>query len=96
MEEVSWWPRGLALGSIDDALSNQELTTKWGKLSCFDVRETMEPSWWNKQDNGCWGSFSKLKIESIKVIHQQGNHTFLQLDEAYTALVYSIPKRPCP
>ncbi|MBD38558.1 MAG: hypothetical protein CMB10_06070 [Euryarchaeota archaeon] len=91
MEEASWWPRGLALGSIDDALSNQELTTKWGKLSCFDVRETMEPSWWNKQDNGCWGSFSKLKIESVKVIHQQGNHTFLHLDEAYTALVYSIP-----
>ena len=45
MEEASWWPRGLARGSMEDALSNQELTTKWGKLSCFDVRETMEPSW---------------------------------------------------
>ena len=91
MEEASWWPRGLAIGSIDDALSNQEITTKWGKLSCFDVRETREPSWWNKQDNGCWGSFSELNVQSVKQILQQGNHTLLQLDEAYTALVYSIP-----
>ena len=91
MEEASWWPRGLAIGSIDDAISNQEITTKWGKLSCFDVRETREPSWWNKQDNGCWGSFSELNVQSVKKILQQGNHTLLQLDEAYTALVYSIP-----
>ncbi len=91
MEEASWWPRGLARGSIDDAISNQEITTKWGKLSCFDVRETREPSWWNKQDNGCWGSFSELNVQSVKQILQQGNHTLLQLDEAYTALVYSIP-----
>lgn len=91
MEEASWWPRGLAIGSIDDAISNQEITTKWGKLSCFDVRETREPSWWNKQDNGCWGSFSELNVQSVKQILQQGNHTLLQLDEAYTALVYSIP-----
>ena len=91
MEEASWWPRGLAIGSIDDALSNQEITTKWGKLSCFDVRETREPSWWNKQDNGCWGSFSELNVRSVKPILQQGNYTLLQLDEAYTALVYSIP-----
>ena len=91
MEEASWWPRGLAIGSIDDAISNQEITTKWGKLSCFDVRETREPSWWNKQDNGCWGSFSELNVRSVKPILQQGNYTLLQLDEAYTALVYSIP-----
>lgn len=91
MEEASWWPRGLALGSIEDALSSHEITTKWGKLSCFDAQETMKPSWWKNQENGCWGSFSKLNVQSVNVIYQQGNHTLLQLDEAYTALVYSIP-----
>lgn len=91
MEEASWWPRGLALGSIEDALSSHEITTKWGKLSCFDAQETMIPSWWKNQENGCWGSFSKLNVRSVNVIYQQGNHTLLQLDEAYTALVYSIP-----
>ena len=91
MEEASWWPRGLALGSIEDALSSHEITTKWGKLSCFDAQETMKPSWWKNQENGCWGSFSKLTVQSVNVIYQQGDHTLLQLDEAYTALVYSIP-----
>lgn len=91
MEEASWWPRGLALGSIEDALSSHEIMTKWGKLSCFDAQETMKPSWWKNQENGCWGSFSKLNVRSVNVIYQQGNHTLLQLDEAYTALVYSIP-----
>jgi len=91
MEEASWWPRGLALGSIEDALSSHEIMTKWGKLSCFDAQETMIPSWWKNQENGCWGSFSKLNVQSVNVIYQQGNHTLLQLDEAYTALVYSIP-----
>lgn len=91
MEEASWWPRGLALGSIEDALSSHEIMTKWGKLSCFDAQETMKPSWWKNQENGCWGSFSKLNVQSVNVIYQQGNHTLLQLDEAYTALVYSIP-----
>ena len=47
MEEASWWPSGLARGSMQDALSNQELTTKWGTLSCFDVELAMEASWWN-------------------------------------------------
>lgn len=91
MEEASWWPRGLARGSIDDALSNQEITTKWGKLSCFDVMKTLDASWWNKQNNGCWGSFSELNVQSVKQILQQGNYTLLQLDDAYSALVYSIP-----
>ena len=91
MEEASWWPRGLARGSIQDALSNQEIITKWGTLDCFDVTKTLEASWWNEQDSGCWGSFSELNVQSVQQIHQHGNLTLLQLNEAYSALVYSIP-----
>ena len=91
MEEASWWPRGLARGSIEDALSNQEIITKWGTLDCFDVTKTLEASWWNEQDSGCWGSFSELNVQSVQQIRQHGNLTLLQLNEAYSALVYSIP-----
>ena len=91
MEEASWWPRGLARGSIDDALSNEEVMTKWGTLDCFDVTKTLEASWWNEQEDGCWGSFSELNVQSVKQIQQHGNITLLQLDDAYSALVYSIP-----
>ena len=91
MEEASWWPRGLARGSIEDALSNQEIITKWGALDCFDVTKTLEASWWNEQDSGCWGSFSELNVQSVQQIRQHGNLTLLQLNEAYSALVYSIP-----
>ena len=91
MEEASWWPRGLARGSIEDALSNQEIITKWGTLDCFDVTKTLETSWWNEQDSGCWGSFSELNVQSVQQIRQHGNLTLLQLNEAYSALVYSIP-----
>ena len=91
MEEASWWPSGLARGSMQDALSNQELTTKWGTLSCFDVKLAMKASWWNEQEKGCWGLFSELNVQSVKRILQQGNHTLLQLNDTYSALVYSIP-----
>ena len=91
MEEASWWPSGLARGSMQDALSNQELTTKWGTLSCFDVELAMEASWWDEQEKGCWGLFSELNVQSVKRIQQQGNHTLLQLNDTYSALVYSIP-----
>lgn len=91
MEEASWWPRGLARGSIGDALSNQELITKWGTLDCFDVAKTLDASWWNNQEDGCWGSFSELNVQSVKQIQQHGNLTLLQLDDAHSALVYSIP-----
>ena len=91
MEEASWGPRGLARGSIGDALSNQELIAKWGTLDCFDVTKTLDASWWNKQDDGCWGLFSELNVESVKQIQQHGNLTLLQLDDAHSALVYSIP-----
>ena len=91
MEEASWWPSGLARGSIDDALSEQEISTKWGKLSCFDAEGTMEASWWKEQEKGCWGCFSELNVQSVKRIQQQGNHTLLQLNDTYSALVYSIP-----
>ena len=93
MEEASWWPSGLARGSMQDALSNQELTTKWGTLSCFDVELAMEASWWNEQEKGCWGLFSELNVQSVKRIQQQGNHTLLQLNDTYSALMYSIPTR---
>ncbi|MCH1443337.1 MAG: hypothetical protein L7U53_05645 [Candidatus Poseidoniaceae archaeon] len=91
MEEASWWPRGLARGSIQDALSNQEIITKWGTLDCFDVTKTLEASWWNEQNSDCWGSFSELNVQSVQQIRQHGNLTLLQLNEAYSALVYSIP-----
>ena len=91
MEEASWWPSGLARGSIDDALSEQEISTKWGKLSCFDAEGTMEASWWKEQEKGCWGCFSELNVQSVKRIQQQGNHTLLKLNDTYSALVYSIP-----
>ena len=91
MEEASWWPRGLARGSIQDALSNQEIITKWGTLDCFDVTKTLEASWWNEQNSDCWGSFSELHVQSVQQIRQHGNLTLLQLNEAYSAFVYSIP-----
>ena len=91
MEDESWWPQGVALSSIDEALKAGQLKTKWGVVSCWDVRQCLSPQWWNQSHDGAWGEFELIKPSSIETIRKEGNCTLFRLDQAYIALAYSIP-----
>ena len=91
MEGESWWPQGIALSSIDEALESGQVKTKWGVVSCWDVNQCRYPEWWNQSHDGAWGEFHSINPSSIEILRKEGNATVFRLDEAYIAIAYSIP-----
>ena len=91
MEGESWWPQGVALSSIDEALESGEVSTKWGTVACWDVHECFKPEWWASAKEGAWGVIEELRPNTIDVVQLEGNRALIRLDDTHIALVYSIP-----
>ena len=91
MEGEYWWPEGIAISSMDEAIEAGQLETKWGTVSCWDVQESLQSEWWSSPKNGSWGVFGDIKPTTIEVVQMDGNRTLLLLDSSYIALAYSIP-----
>ena len=91
MEGELWWPQGIALPSMNEAIEAGHLETKWGAVSCWDVQECLESEWWASPKNGSWGVLKDVNPSTIEVVQRDGNRTLLLLDSLYFALAYSIP-----
>ena len=91
MEDEPWWPRGIAISSMDEALEVGKLETKWGAASCWDIQACLQSDWWVSQRDGTWGVFDEIDPSTIEVVRTDGNRTLIKLDESYLALAYSIP-----
>ncbi len=91
MEDDPWWPRGIAISSMDEALEVGKLETKWGAASCWDIQACLQSDWWTSQRDGTWGVFDEINPSTIEVVRTDGNRTLIKLDESYLALAYSIP-----
>ncbi len=91
MEDDPWWPRGIAISSMDEALEVGKLETKWGAASCWDIQACLQSDWWVSQRDGTWGVFDEINPSTIEVVRTDGNRTLIKLDESYLALAYSIP-----
>ena len=91
MEDESWWPQGIAISSYEEALESGKLRTKWGIVSCWDVRNCLDSAWWKKAKKESWGVLAELSPTSIEILQEDENRTLMQLDETHLALAYSIP-----
>lgn len=91
MEGELWWPQGIALPSMNEAIEAGHLETKWGAVSCWDVQECLQSEWWTSPKNGSWGDLKDVNPSTIEVVQRDGNRTLLLLDSSYIALAYSIP-----
>jgi len=91
MEGELWWPQGIALPSMNEAIEAGHLETKWGAVSCWDVQECLQSEWWTSPKNGSWGVLKDVNPSTIEVVQRDGNRTLLLLDSSYIALAYSIP-----
>ena len=91
MEGESWWPQGVAVSSMNDALESGEVVTKWGTVACWNVQECFKPEWWARAKEGEWGVVGELRPTVIDVVQSDGNRALIRLDDAHIALVYSIP-----
>jgi len=91
MEGELWWPQGIALPSMNEAIEAGHLETKWGAVSCWDVQECLQSEWWTSPKNGSSGVLKDDNPSTIEVVQRDGNRTLLLLDSLYFALAYSIP-----
>ena len=78
MEDEPWWPRGIAISSMDEAIEVGQLETKWGAVSCWDVQACLQSEWWVSQKDGSWGVFDDIKPSTIEVVQTDGNRTLMQ------------------
>ena len=67
MEDELWWPQGIALSSMAEAIEAGQLETKWGAVSCWDVQESFQSDWWTSSKNDSWGVFGDIKPSTIAV-----------------------------
>ena len=91
MEDELWWPQGIALTSMAEAIEAGQLETKWGPVPCWDVQACLQSEWWTSPKNDSWGVFGDIKPSTIEVVQTDGNRTVMLLDASYIALAYSIP-----
>ncbi|MGB0394841.1 MAG: hypothetical protein ACPGE8_06590 [Candidatus Poseidoniaceae archaeon] len=91
MEDELWWPQGIAISSMDEAIEAGQLETKWGAVPCWDVRSCLQSEWWTSPKEGSWGVLKEVNPSTIEIVQTDGNRTLLLLDSAYIALAYSIP-----
>jgi hypothetical protein len=91
MEDEWWWPKGVAISSLDEALNSGQLKTKWGTVPCWNVNDCLEPSWWNQPREHAWGCFADVQPSTIDVLQTDGNVMLMRLDDTYLAMTYSIP-----
>ncbi len=91
MEGESWWPQGIAISSLGDALDLGQLKTKWGTVPCWKVNECLDTDWWLASKKHTWGEFDNVQPTKIELVRNDANVTVMRLDDSHLAMAYAIP-----
>ena len=88
MDEPAWWPSGIALSSIDEALSEGTLRTSFGKTTVWDFEPYLQPNLWNSSlEVGVqWGDWN-FEVQTVEVQTVSKNGLVVILNDAYTASI---------
>jgi hypothetical protein len=88
MDEPAWWPSGIALSSIDEALSEGTVRTSFGKTTVWDFEPYLQPNLWNSSlEVGVqWGDWN-FEVQTVEVQTVSKNGLVVTLNDAYTASI---------
>ena len=88
MDEPAWWPSGIALSSIDEALSEGTVRTSFGKTTVWDFEPYLQPNLWNSSlEVGVqWGDWN-FEVQTVEVQTVSKNGLVVILNDAYTASI---------
>ena len=88
MDEPAWWPSGIALSSIDEAVSEGTVRTSFGKTTVWDFEPYLQPNHWNSSlELGVqWGDWD-FEVQTVEVQSVSKNGLVVDLNEAYTASI---------
>ncbi|MDG1555376.1 MAG: hypothetical protein P8R00_03920 [Candidatus Poseidoniaceae archaeon] len=88
MDEPAWWPSGIALSSIDEAVSEGTVRTSFGKTTVWDFEPYLQPNHWNSSfELGVqWGDWD-FEVQTVEVHSVSKNGLLVVLNDAYTASI---------
>jgi hypothetical protein len=88
MDEPAWWPSGIALSSIDEAISEGTVRTSFGKTTVWDFEPYLQPNLWNSSlEVGVqWGDWN-FEVQTVEVQTVSKNGLVVILNDAYTASI---------
>jgi len=88
MDEPAWWPSGIALSSIDEAISEGTVRTSFGKTTVWDFEPYLQPNLWNSSlEVGVqWGDWN-FEVQTVEVQSVSKNGLVVTLNDAYTASI---------
>lgn len=88
MDEPAWWPSGIALSSIDEAISEGTVRTSFGKTTMWDFEPYLQPNHWNSSlELGVqWGDWD-FEVQTVEIQSVSKNGLVVTLNDAYTASI---------
>lgn len=88
MDEPAWWPSGIALSSIDEAISEGKVRTSFGKTTVWDFEPYLQPNLWNSSlEVGVqWGDWN-FEVQTVEIQSVSKNGLVVTLNDAYTASI---------
>lgn len=88
MDEPAWWPSGIALSSIDEAVSEGTVRTSFGKTTVWDFEPYLQPNLWNSSlEAGVqWGDWD-FEVQTVEVQSVTKNGLVVTLNQTYTASI---------
>ena len=88
MDEPAWWPSGIALSSIDEAISEGTVRTSFGKTTVWDFEPYLQPNLWNSSlEVGVqWGDWN-FEVQTVEIQSVSKIGLVVTLNDAYTASI---------
>ena len=88
MDEPAWWPKGIALSSIEVAQEDGLLRTSYGRTVLWNFEPFLTPEGWNTApDEGTvWGDWD-LEIETTELLSTNSRGLVLLLNQGIIATI---------
>ena len=89
MSEPAWWPIGIAISSFEDAQSDGQLRTSYGRTEIWDFESLLEPEGWHStpEDGFVWGQWD-AEIKTVETLSISSQGLVLLLNSTVTAVIH--------
>jgi hypothetical protein len=88
MDEPEWWPKGIALSSLEVAQKDGLLRTSYGRTVLWDFESFLTSEGWKTvpEEGTVWGDWD-IEIKTIKLISSSSQGLVLLLNQTMVATI---------
>ena len=88
MDEPAWWPKGIAVSSLEVAQKDGLLRTSYGRTALWDFQSFLVPEGWNttQKEGTVWGEWN-TEIETVKSLSSSSKGLVFLLNQTMIATI---------